>query len=301
MRAVRADEYISALLQNENAGLSKFMEADVVMIRSPIVFGLDTLVRQEIDDLHRSEDERSKHLSVLIETGGGQIEVVERIYSVFRKHYETVSFIVPDYAYSAGTVLVLSGDDIYMDYYSVLGPLDPQIQSANGRLGPGLGYLQKYEELMTTINEAQDPIKVRAELSYLLTMFDPVTLFSLEQARNHSVSLLKAWLPRHKFRHWTKTEGRGKCVTEAMREKRAEEIAIVLGNAERWHSHGRGIGIKELTSDEIKLEVINFGDDPTLSRLVTGYHQLFVDYCGKLGLGVNSTILHTKNGLRRLS
>ena len=301
MRAVRADEYISALLQNENAGLSKFMEADVVIIRSPIVFGLDTLVRQEIDDLHRSEGERSKHLSVLLETGGGHIEVVERIYSVFRRHYETVSFIVPDYAYSAGTVLVLSGDEIYMDYYSVLGPIDPQIQSANGRLGPGLGYLQKYKELMTKINEARDPTEVRAELSYLLANFDPAALFQLEQARSHSISLLKAWLPRHKFRHWTKTQGRGKCVTNAMREKRAEEIATVLGNPERWHSHGRGIGIKELTSDEIKLEVINFDDDPTLSRLVTGYYQLFVDYCDELGFDVSSPILHTKNGLRRLS
>ncbi len=46
--------------------------------------------------------------------------------SVMRKHYKEVSFIVPSHAYSAGTVLVLSGDKIYMDYYSVLGPIDPQ-------------------------------------------------------------------------------------------------------------------------------------------------------------------------------
>ena len=301
MRAMRTDEYVSALLHKGNAELSKYMKADVVVIRSPIAFGLDQVVRQEIDNLHPREDDRSSRLSVLLETGGGHIEVVERIYGVFRKHYRTVSFIVPDYAYSAGTVLVLSGDEIYMDYYSILGPIDPQIQSADGRFVPGLGYLQKYEELTKKINEAQDPTKVRAELSYLLAKFDPAELFLLEQARNHSISLLKAWLPRHKFKRWTKTNGRGISVTKAMREQRAEEIATVLGNPERWHSHGRGIGIKELTSDEIKLDIVNFGDVPDLNRLIGSYYQLFIDYCSKLGLGMESTVLHTRNGMRRLS
>lgn len=300
MRAIRADEYVSALLRKGNAELSKYMKADVVVIRSPIAFGLDQVIRQEIDNLHHDEDDRSPRLSVLLETNGGHIEVVERIYGVFRKHYTTVAFIVPDYAYSAGTVLVLSGDDIYMDYYSILGPIDPQIQSADGRFVPGLGYLQKYDELTKKINEAQDPAKVRAELSYLLSKFDPGELFLLEQARNHSISLLKAWLPRHKFKRWTRTKGRRAKVTKSMREQRAEEIATVLGNPERWHSHGRGIGIKELTSDEIKLDIINFGDDHELNHLIGSYYQLLVDYCDKLGLGMESTVLHTKNGLRSL-
>jgi serine dehydrogenase proteinase len=223
------------------------------------------------------------------------------VYGVFRKHYKTVLFIVPDYAYSAGTVLALSGDEIYMDYYSILGPIDPQIQSADGRFVPGLGYLQKYDELTTKINQAQDPAKVRAELSYLLSKFDPAELFLLEQARNHSISLLKAWLPLHKFKRWTRTKRRGIKVTKAMREQRAEEIATILGNPQRWHSHGRGIGIKELTSDEIKLDIVNFGDDPELNHLIGSYYQLLVDYCDKLELGMDSIVLHTKNGLRRLT
>lgn len=229
---------------------------------------------------------------------GGNIEVAERIYGVFRQHYSAVSFIVPDYAYSAGTVLVLSGDEIYMDYYSILGPIDPQIRSTDGRFVPGLGYLQKYEELMKTINEAPDPTQVRAELSYLIAKFDPAELFLLEHARSHSTSLLKTWLPRHKFKHWTETKGRGIRVTQAMREQRAEEIAMILGNPERWHSHGRGIGIKDLTSDEIKLDIINFGADPNLDQLIGSYYPLFTDYSDKLGFNSESTALHTRNGMR---
>jgi hypothetical protein len=269
-----------------------------MIIRSPMVFGLGRLVREEIDNLHSQENARPSRLSVLLKTGGGNIEVVERIYGVFREHYTTVSFIIPDYAYSAGTVLVLSGDEIYMDYYSILGPIDPQVLSADGQFVPGLGYLQKYEELTRKINEAPDSAQVRAELSYLLTRFDPAKLFLLEQARNHSASLLKAWLPRHKFKHWAKTKDRGLEVTEAMRERRAEEIAIILGNPERWHSHGRGIGIKDLTSDAIKLDIINFGDDPDLNQLIGSYYHLFTDYCDKLGADTESSAVHTRNGMR---
>jgi len=297
----RADDYISALLNKGNSDLAKHMKADVIVIRSQMVFGLNQIIRQELDDLHQGENTRSIRLCVLLETSGGAIEVVERIYGVFRKHYKTVSFIVPDHAYSAGTVLVLSGDEIYMDYHSILGPIDPQVQSADGRFVPGIGYLQKYEELTKKINEATDLAGVRAELSYLLAKFDPAELFQLEQARNHSISLLKAWLPRHKFKHWTKTSQRGVRVTQAMRKQRAAEIATILGNPARWHSHSRGIGIKELTSNEIKLDVINFGDDPELNKLIGNYYELFIDYCTQLDVDTNSISLHTKNGLRTSS
>ena len=44
-----------------------------------------------------------------------------------------MNFIVPEYAYSAGTIFCMSGDNIYMDYYSVLGPIDPTVQNKDGR------------------------------------------------------------------------------------------------------------------------------------------------------------------------
>ncbi len=301
MRVIKTDDYLSVVLGNRNRELAEHLKADVIAIRSPIVFGLDQVVRHEVESLHsrKGDSPRPRKLAVILETNGGHIEVVERIYNVFRKHYRTVLFIVPNYAYSAGTVLVLSGDEIYMDYYSVLGPIDPQYESEDGRFVPGLGYLQKFEELMAVVNKAEDPSSVRAELAYLLNKFDPATLFWLEQARNHSISLLEEWLPRHKFRSWIVTKTRREKVTPAMRRERARAIARVLGDATRWHSHGRGIGIKELTSDEIKLDVLNFGDDPRLSSRIGNYYHLFIDYCSKIGSrGTEDTVIHSTNGMR---
>lgn len=300
MRQVKADDYILAILGNGNEELAKHLKSDVIVIKSQIKFGLDQAIRREIENLHDDPKSRPGRLSVLIETSGGYIEVVERIYNVFRKHYGFVEFIVPNFAYSAGTVLVLSGDEIYMDYYSVLGPIDPQYETEDGKFVPGLGYLQKYDDLVRIINRAKTPEAVRAQLAYLLNKFDPTVLFHLEQAKNHSISLLEEWLPKHKFKGWSKTERRKRKVTPAMRKKRAREVAEILGNPKRWHSHGRGIGIKELTSEEIKLKIKNFGDSDDLNTKISNYYHLFVDYCTKIGAGgMDSTVLHTRNALRR--
>lgn len=297
MRAVKANDLIDVFLKQQNEELAKEFKADVLVVRSPIQFGLDDSIRLEIENLCNGAKKQKPRLVVFIETTGGYIEVVERIYAVFRKHYREVDFIVPNYAYSAGTVLVLSGDKIYMDYYSVLGPIDPQIE-VEGKFLPGLGYLAKFNELVAEINGAKDGEPKTAELAYLLKRFDPGMLFSLEQAKNHSQTLLEEWLSKHKFKGWRKTEDRGLPVDDGMRRARAKDIAAILSDPERWHSHGRGIGLNDLTGDHIKLKVEDFGKKPELADKIHSYHHLLIDFCQKSK--VNSA-LHSRLGLRRLA
>jgi len=83
-----------------------------------------------------------------------------------RCHYpDCVEFIIPNYAFSAGTVLALSGNEIYMDYFSVLGPTDPQDEGKDGKVIPALGYVERYDELM---ENARKGTACSAELAILL-------------------------------------------------------------------------------------------------------------------------------------
>lgn len=92
----------------------------------------------------------------------------------------------------------------------------------------------------------------------------------------------------------------GKARAEKLTPARRKEIAEILVNPERWHSHGRGIGLTELTSDEIKLKINNFGDDDDLNKHIRSYYELVLDYCGKLGANnFDSTVIHSARGLRR--
>ncbi|GHC79259.1 hypothetical protein GCM10010136_31670 [Limoniibacter endophyticus] len=232
-----------------------------------------------MDDLKDKRD----NLLVLLETEGGSIETAERIVTILRHHYSgEISFIIPNHAMSAGTILVMSGDRILMDYYSILGPIDPQIQNRNGDWVPGLGYLEKYNQIIAKSKRGE---LSHAELAFLLDKFDPAHLHWLEQAREHSVDLLKEWLVNFKFKNWNVTKDRQLTVTQEMRVSRAEEIANALNETTRWRSHGRGLSIMTVRND-LKLEVEDFGSDADLSDLnkkVSGYYRLLKDYMGRRG------------------
>ncbi len=298
MSNLDADIVVNSVLEQKSAELSDKFNSDVVFLKSPMAPPVDDAVRSAVDEVSAANGQDKKDsLVVVLETNGGFIETVERIVHVFRKHYQSVDFIVPNYAYSAGTVLVMSGDEIWMDYHSVLGPIDPQYESESGDYVPGMGYLAKYEDLKQSINAATNTESVRAEIAYFVRKFDPAKLYHIEQAIEHSKSLLRDWLPLYKFKDWNNRQTSGKPVSNQDKMDRANEIAEILGKASRWHSHGRGITIDELQSDEIKLKINDFGEDSELSRIIRTYYSLACDFMGKKGI---TAAIHTKCGLRRV-
>lgn len=305
MEAINASQLATAVLGEMNASLSERFGADVIFIKSPMRSPLDSLFRIEIEMIKAGQPGRGKNkgrdrLCLLLETPGGYIETVKRLVDVMRRHYRHVSFVIPDYAYSAGTVLALSGDDILMDYYSILGPIDPQVpDEAGGTLLPGTGYLAKFQELVQEINAARmsDAKAKQAELAYLIKRFEPAKLFHIEQAIEHSQALIEEWLPKYKFKSWTATNS-GIKVTPAMRRQRAKDVARVLGDASKWHSHGRGISMQELEAEDIKLQIQDFGKDKALSAQIRNYHGLAVDFASKQGM--QAFIHSSRNGIRRV-
>jgi hypothetical protein len=292
---VKANDLVETELARQNGELAKKFVAEVLVLRSPMTWGVDDQIREYVEEL-KQRNAKTDKLCVLLETTGGFVEVVERIYAVFRKHYSEVVFVVPNYAYSAGTVLVMSGDEIYMDYYAVLGPIDPQFEAEDGKgMLPGIGYLHKFNELVKSINDKQKNGEiVAAEMAYLVRKFDPTKLFQIEMSRDHSARLLKEWLPKHKFKNWTKTQS-GKVVDQKYKEERAAAIAAILGEPKQWFSHGRGIGRRELEGEEIKLKIQDLDKDQPLNSMIQEYYSLFLDLCGKQGI---ENAIHGQNGLR---
>ena len=236
MEAINTNQLTSHVLSSMNDNLSEAMKGDCIFVNCPLQPPLDDQFRVAIENIKKNS--RAQHLVVMLETQGGFMETVERMVSVMRKHYKAVSFVVPNYAYSAGTILVLSGDQIYMDYYSVLGPIDPQYLSEDGkRYVPGSGYLAKFKELAEKINNAenQSPNANRAELNYLVNKFDPAELFLIEQSIEHGKSLIVEWLPQYKFKNWKTTQTKKKRVTQAMRKKERKR------SPKRWGQPKSGI------------------------------------------------------------
>ena len=251
--------------------------ADAVAYSGPLIHGVDDDIRSVIES--KAGDAKHDRLAMLLTTEGGYIETVARIVDTLRHHYDYVEFVIPNRAFSAGTVLALSGNAIHMDYYSRLGPIDPQVQSTTGDQVPALGYLARYEDLLNKANRGQIS---EAEVALLLG-FDQAELYMFDQARELTITLLKEWLVNYKFRDWKTTEDRGARVTKRMRTTRAASIAKKLNDTNRWHSHGYGISMDVLRRD-MRLKIDDFGADHMLSRAIRGYHDLFEDYLTKRGI-----------------
>lgn len=278
MQAV--DQHISLALNHYSNTLQTHFGCDVLAYMGPIYPAAITNYREVIESLkaiQRPPHHDATKLVIVLTTPGGVVETVEKMVEITRHHYADVSFVVPEMAMSAGTVWCMSGDRIWMDYASSLGPIDPQVQSqmANGGLVPALGYIDKVNELIAKANSNQ----LSAAEVIMLKGLDLAELRRFEQARDLSISLLKQWLVRYKFKNWThhRTNNPGNQVTQQEKEARAEQIARDLMNNNRWNSHARMISMATLKAD-LRLEIDDYSAVAPLRDNVKIYNTLLAEY-----------------------
>lgn len=253
--------------------LEAALDADVVFFSGVIEPSIFDTFREYISDVKAKS--KKPAIAVFLRTPGGSVETTERLVSVLRHHYNLVYFVVPDIALSAGTILCMSGDKIFMDYSSSLGPIDPQIFSDEaGRFIPALGYLDK-------VNEIVEKRDIKPGDVILLKSIDLGTLALFEQARELSVDLLKEWLVTYKFKDWTKhrTTNPGAAVEEDEKIARATDIAKELSNNKRWRSHGRHLNIEKLR--KLGIEIDDYTNNPKLTKLIREFHELLVKFNGQ--------------------
>lgn len=255
--------------------IAKHFKSDILSFNGPLLFGVDDVVRNAVENTQVNS--KQKHIVIILTTFGGYIEPVHRIVDTLRHYYQQVTFIVPSHAFSAGTVLVMSGDAIYMDYYSHLGPIDPQVETNKGQPVPALGYLIQWQRLL---DKAEKGTLTMAEMQLMISGFDQAELYKYEQERELSISFLKEWLTKYKFKNWKVTQTRKLKVTAKMRKNRAETIARKLNDPEKWHAHGHGISMAVLRKD-LNLIIDDFSTDPQLSNDIKSYHSLLTDYMVK--------------------
>lgn len=274
-----ANEFIEQQLDARLQILEGNFDSDMLSFSGPLIFDVDDIIRGAIESVRQHSQDRRK-LTVILTTLGGYIEVVHRIVDTMRYHYDHVNFVVPNYAFSAGTILAMSGDAIYMDYYSRLSPIDPQVETSKGPV-PALGYLIQWQRLLEKAELGKLTI---AEMQLMVDKFDQAELYKYEQERELSIALLEEWLVKYKFKEWKVTQTQEMTVTEEMRKIRAREIATELNNPAKWHSHGHGISMDVLRRD-LNLIIDDFGENSELHAKINDYHSLLADYMGKRGVG----------------
>lgn len=265
-------KHLKTQLDKQLNEIERVMDKDVLSIIGPIYHGLENNIKEAVENITN----KKSAIAIIHNTPGGVVEVVERMVTIIRHHYKEVVFLIPDRAMSAGTVFALSGDKIYMDYYSCLGPIDPQIEKLidnQPTLMPALSYINQYNKLVEKANKNK---LNTVEFALFREQFNLPELETFTQALELTEDLLIAWLVKYKFKNWDKQQ--------QTKKNRAREIANKLSDYKLWHSHSRGINKKTL--EEIGLTINDFSEVQDLSSLIKSYYELLTDFMQNERMGL---------------
>ncbi len=208
-------------------------------------------------------------VDVILETPGGSAEVAEDMVRALRERFETVSFIVPGWAKSAGTIMAMAGDEILMGPSSALGPIDAQIQWRD-KVFSAEAFLEGLADMK---REAADPsVGLNRAHIPILQQISPGEIQHAKNALDFARRLVADWLERYKFRTWVQHRRSGLPVSEQERQETAQRIATELCRHQRWLTHSRSIRIGDLR--ELGLEITDYGETPDLADAIRRYYTL---------------------------
>lgn len=191
-----------------------------------------------------------ENLDVLIHSPGGLAESAERIVNLLRAKFKEIRYFIPHSAYSAATLITLSGDKILMDARSALGPIDPQIlDTFTGKYVPSQAVLEGFKKARKTMEK--EGYKAMPVYLPLLSKYD-FTIFEIcENAIKLSKQLALEWLIRYM----------------KLDKKKAAKIANYFLSTQKTHfPHRRGINIEK--AKEVGLKVEDLSKDSELSEKI---------------------------------
>ena len=248
-------------LYNKHTGRYMFIyAADINKARNG---GVDVSMVQ--DDFYNIQDilreSAQKKIDFYIETPGGSGEAAEEIAKFLRKKFEEVNFVIAGEAKSAGTILVLSGNNIYMTDTGSLGPIDAQV-----RIGRSVVSAHDYKEWVDLKRkEAAENGSLNPFDAVMVAQISPGELYGVINSLEFAKDLVKCWLEEHKFKNWAETRTAKTKVTNEMRKKRAHKVAEMFCDHTTWRTHGRSLKIEDLKEDLI---IDRIDDDVTLADIV---------------------------------
>lgn len=254
---------LQRLISEYNKHTGRYMFVYASDINKGRTKGVDVSLVQDdfynIQDILRESDKET--IDFYIETPGGSGEAAEEIARFLRKKFKEVNFVIAGEAKSAGTILVLSGDNIYMTETGSLGPIDAQVKVGRSIVSAHdykAWIDEKRQEAVT--NKSLNPFD-----AIMVAQISPGEIYGIINFLEFAKDLVKEWLEKYKFKNWTKKHNSQVDVTPEIRKERACEVAEMFCNHTTWRTHGRSLKIEDL-QDVLLIEKID--NDAKLADIV---------------------------------
>jgi hypothetical protein len=203
----------------------------------------------------------SKGLSLVLHTPGGAPGAAETIVEYLHSKFARFEVIVPTYSLSAGTMIALAADHLYMGRQSQLGPTDPQLLM-QGRAISAQSVLDQFAAARGDI--LLDP-KVAPAYMPLLGAMAPSLVQEARYAIDYTRNMVERWLTRRSSRGGSQLTGT------------PTEIAAYFGDASTHKSHGRRIGRDEVRSKGLSVDDLEANQD-LQEAVLSLYHMLSITF-----------------------
>jgi Serine dehydrogenase proteinase len=200
---------------------------------------------------------KGEALDLLIHSPGGSPDAAESIVEAIRSRFAGVRIIVPSYAKSAATMMAMSAEEIVLAQDAELGPIDPQMITANG-YSPAEAIKEQFLKAGQEIGS--DPKRLSVWIPILQQM-GPSLLVQCDNAITLSKNLVQQWLTRFMF------------AGDADAQGKAKAVADYLGQHSNFKSHGRCIRRSELVAQNLGLKLVELEADKDL------YDKVWAVYC----------------------
>lgn len=167
--------------------------------------------------IHTTPDDTP--IDLVLHTPGGMVIAATQIAMAVKAHKGKVTVFVPHFAMSGGTLIALGADEIVMSPHATLGPVDPQLGSAQGGAQPAASLLKVLE------------MKKPADIDDATIVLADQGQKAIAQVQKTATDLLTGTLP----------------------EDKAKEVATTLSEGRWTHDHPlfpedvRGLGLKVST------------------------------------------------------
>lgn len=196
------------------------------------------------------------NLDLVLHSPGGSPEDTAAIVRYLRQKYDHIRAFVPLAAMSAATMWSLSCDEIVMGKHSQLGPIDPQLVSAQGQF-PARAIIEQFERAK---RECAENPAVLGAWAPILQQYGPSLLEQCEKAEELAHRLVREWVAAYMLKD------------EPDREDKAEHIAAWFANPGIHQSHRLGIGREEAAAQGVK--ITHLEDDQDLQDAVLSVHHV---------------------------
>lgn len=175
-------------------------------------------------------------VDVLLHSPGGRPDATERIVGLLRGKFNEVHFLIPHSAYSAATMLALSGNSVILHPSAILGPIDPQINGV-----PARSIKRGFEKVKERIAK-EGPETLPAYIP-LIEKYSLELLELCEDSEKLSKELVSTWLKKYMFRG------------EKNVDKKIKKAVSYFSDYDTHLMHSRPLPIDKLTAFGLKIEL----------------------------------------------